>query len=1159
MNRFTLYDVAAEFLSALETEGFRTGVGERIQIQKLLQNFPLDADAESFKAALVALLAKSPEEQVRLYGLFDAAVKRAEEKGAADVVSPDSTTVKTKAEKRKRLWLTVLLFVILLIGVVAADYFLNQKPTTAPSFKDKIVDSNRVVIKPPIGQTANPYFVENKLYPFPRHLDDYSLKPTSPLNAWLSDNWPLARWILALVLTAALAALWRYRVWKRQKLVAQQSPNDKPPYIWNIELDGAEENVLPTDDLEKVSTLLRRRSETDAWRLDMRKTIEATIGRGGSPAFKYVAQTAPTDYLMLIDRQTLRNHRARLFDRLYDALRAQEVEIARYFYDSDARICYDDAHPYGLSLTDVQRRHYGSRLIVVGTGAQLLSPSSGKPSPWTTIFEQWKYRVLLTPKPLNAWGYDERRLSSLFSTLPATLQGLSFWIEELDAGADARFDTWREKVRDAHNAPIQPDEADPLPLLQLYYEPPALRWIAACAIYPGLYWDLTLWLGRQLSTPETPLVNYKNLTQLFRLTWFVTGEMPDATRAALLGWLEQRDAQALLGLRLALAAELSKNPPPADSSAYDQFRMNVAMNEWIGSDDAEKKKQLETEIAQLLQQGAEADITVVQYLQQPRTALDFIVPDAWKKYVHPSGFSALGWMREWKDLLWLAPLWILSLVALFWPYDFGGSACPKDKIVKLTTKGKERFICLADPKNAIAYNEQLVHNALEKSQLSLADSLMHPDAGMAGTLGFGYMETLHPLSISTLVGAAQLRDTAIQHLMQEYDRNIAVDFYRLAKKAYEGAKKDSACLFLDVAVVFSNRDTDILNARKLLCQNKPTVILPVTKADTVKQAPDSVKPFPPKVTLVNPPVQTQAAKTDALVKTPPSVTANPPANFPQTSQQNAQPNASSQKADAVATSADLPEMISVLGGTFKMGSDDPLDYGAKPIHSVTLDNFNIGKYEITVAQFAAFIKETGYKTTAETEGSSYIWNGKTVEDKKGVSWRDNEGGAKRTAAEYNHPVVHVSWDDATAYCAWLSQKTGKKYRLPTEAEWEYAARGGAQSKGFTYSGSNNLDAVAWYKENSKDATHAVGLKSGNELGIFDMSGNVWEWCGDWYGDYDPKSASKNPIGPVKGSGRVIRGGSWDNSSVYCRSAYRGGSPPAYRYYDIGFRAASGLQ
>jgi formylglycine-generating enzyme required for sulfatase activity len=155
------------------------------------------------------------------------------------------------------------------------------------------------------------------------------------------------------------------------------------------------------------------------------------------------------------------------------------------------------------------------------------------------------------------------------------------------------------------------------------------------------------------------------------------------------------------------------------------------------------------------------------------------------------------------------------------------------------------------------------------------------------------------------------------------------------------------------------------------------------------------------------------------------------------------------------------------------------------------------------------------------------------------------------------PVEQVSWNDVQDFIVKLNHMTGGNYRLPTEAEWEYAARGGSRSRGHKYSGSDNLGSVGWYYSNSDKKTHPVGKKTANELGLYDMSGNVWEWCSDWYDkDYYSSSPVRNPKGPGGGSGRVRRGGCWSYDARYCRVSSRNYNSPDDRYGNLGFRLAA---
>jgi formylglycine-generating enzyme required for sulfatase activity len=237
-----------------------------------------------------------------------------------------------------------------------------------------------------------------------------------------------------------------------------------------------------------------------------------------------------------------------------------------------------------------------------------------------------------------------------------------------------------------------------------------------------------------------------------------------------------------------------------------------------------------------------------------------------------------------------------------------------------------------------------------------------------------------------------------------------------------------------------------------------------------------------------------------------------------------------------------------------MGSKES-DY-EKPIHRVTVSSFRMATYETTVAEFERFVEATGYQTDAEKGDGSYVYVNSKYENKAGVNWRCNTAGELRPRSEYNHPVIHVSSNDAVAYCEWLTRKTGKTYRLPTEAEWEYAARGGQQSQGTTYAGSNNLDEVGWYTTNTQDTgTKAVGQKVANELGLYDLSGNIWEWCSDWYGAYSSET-QKNPTGAATGPNRVLRGGSWTGNPADSRVANRSIGTPSYRLNSVGIRVVA---
>ena len=221
----------------------------------------------------------------------------------------------------------------------------------------------------------------------------------------------------------------------------------------------------------------------------------------------------------------------------------------------------------------------------------------------------------------------------------------------------------------------------------------------------------------------------------------------------------------------------------------------------------------------------------------------------------------------------------------------------------------------------------------------------------------------------------------------------------------------------------------------------------------------------------------------------------------------------------VSLSAELNKLINnmvyVSGGTFIMGGDESSDQ--TPSHSVTLSSYYICKYEVTQALWRAVMGSNPSKFKGD-----------------------------------NLPVEQVSWNDCQTFINRLNNYTGRNFRLPTEAEWEFAARGGNYSRHYKYSGSNYISDVAWYCDNSGNRTHPVGTKQANELGLYDMSGNVWEWCSDRYGSYSSYSQS-NPTGATSGFGRVERGGNWCGLARYCCSSHRSYYAPGNSFDNLGLR------
>jgi formylglycine-generating enzyme required for sulfatase activity len=275
------------------------------------------------------------------------------------------------------------------------------------------------------------------------------------------------------------------------------------------------------------------------------------------------------------------------------------------------------------------------------------------------------------------------------------------------------------------------------------------------------------------------------------------------------------------------------------------------------------------------------------------------------------------------------------------------------------------------------------------------------------------------------------------------------------------------------------------------------------------------------------------------------------------------------KEQGLVTSFFLFNYAFIKGGQFTMGSpkSEADRQTNETQHEVKLSDFYLCQYAVPVADFRRFAEESGYQTDAEKENFSHVWDGKEFKKREGINWRHDVTGNERPEAEFNHPVLHVSWNDAVAYCNWLTEKrSGGLFRLPTEAEWEYACRAGTTTPFGT--GENlttdqvNYDGNYPYGNNPKgeyrEKTVPVDYFKPNGYGVYNMHGNVWEWCSDRYGEAYYEECRKqgvveNPQGPVVGSYRVLRGGSYNYLAQTCRSAFRGDVCPCIRRNIIGFR------
>ena len=487
------------------------------------------------------------------------------------------------------------------------------------------------------------------------------------------------------------------------------------------------------------------------------------------------------------------------------------------------------------------------------------------------------------------------------------------------------------------------------------------------------------------------------------------------------------------------------------------------------------------------------------------------------------------WQRV---LWWQIPIGLVAFLIIL-AYNSSTDSCNGVKITYRT-----QTLCIANDNDFFLFVEHLACDVIDKGNV-MADSLTM-DAMATQTIQnyftkYNFSLEIQPTEAEVLRG---MRNAGYDST--SFSKNVAVAFWNAGVRYLGVGKTDSACLYFNKLEKWAWADSVLTAAdRVVITQNcfndlpnaNPAVIPP----KNVPQPKNKVIPPPKKQPPTN--VRTPP-KTDAKQPLPPSAI-NPLLQPPEINlidggiainpniQSQAPPSTQATQAPIVQTTTDYINkvafnMVKVKGGTFQMGSNDKeAQNDEKPVHRVTLSDFSIGATEVTQAQWKAVM---GY------DNNPSYYKGDDL------------------------PVEQVSWDDIQDFLMKINSFSKTQYRLPTEAEWEYAARGGNASKGHKYSGSNNIDEVAWYDNNSNRKTHTVGSKKANELGIYDMSGNVWEWCSDFYDEnYYKNSPAQNPKGAAKSESRSLRGGSWGYSVSYCRVSVRDRVNPNVRFNFNGFR------
>ena len=536
------------FIDELKDAGFNIGVTQYIATQDLvlaLVSQDNNLDHQRFKNMLGSLLCSSPQEQEDFRRRFDQWIHRmgfaiaTEENQAnekARKLERELINIRKQSKHWKRIWLFVLgiaIFAVLGVSIAYLSSLSNEQETSVDTTQEETsVDPTQEETSLDPTQQETPVDVEDVETPV----------DSTPTNI----RWQILLGALLIILVTFI--IWRWW-WRRQaNLFLKRNATTEEPKLKQISIADNDKELFPNLLYLKIAQQFRRRIRVESPEIDVERSFEKTLDSGGWFTTVYKTRQIPPEYLFLVDRTSYGDHQARFITEMIDLLVKNGVFITGYYFDSDPRICFPmSGQKYSCRLTELASKYNEHRLIVFSEGECLFSPVTGELESWVEIFEKWQDRAVLTPKPIENWGFEEIELAEQFIILSATAEGLLSFIKNLEIESSTLALTSKDKPplpESLQERPLYWIDREPpedylieevLTSLKLYLGQDGYHWLSACAVFPELHWNLTLYLGKTLKNKEgKTLLQTYNLSDLARLPWFRYGYMPDWFRLLLI-------------------------------------------------------------------------------------------------------------------------------------------------------------------------------------------------------------------------------------------------------------------------------------------------------------------------------------------------------------------------------------------------------------------------------------------------------------------------------------------------------------------------------------------------------------------------------------------------------------------------------------------------
>ncbi len=660
----------------------------------------------------------------------------------------------------------------------------------------------RQVLQKKVRPVTTPLFTAKEL-PFPNDIRDLAIPPLTALEQFYQENAKLIKVLLITLFTALLVKILLARDEKRKKLIAQPQEAAQVSPIFGLP-KALLETIRSGEVFFRLLNKFRQRTPDDFERLNIPKTINHTIKNAGMVNFQYERPTRPAEYLLLIDAPQPNSHLAQLFDLIHEYFQANEVLFERFYWNAESSLCFNEQNIKGLKPVALQEQFFQSKLLVLSS-ATFLMENPVTPA-WFKTFNNWEASAILVPSIFFSKANQIFGKQKNFTPIPATINGLNFLLDNSQLTAINAASTLSAGSINRENA---------LSFLEKNYSESLTLWIAACAIYPSLHWNLTLRLGQMVADAqnEPNLLAIENLFDIANLHWFVDGKIPAPVREELIQFLETK--QPTLYTTLTTAINQLFEAGTTFSNAEDALGKEVI----IGLDDLLPKEK-EVTATNTQQLSRSSNIPIIKKLTRKKQLLDFLIPNEWRQFLKKLGFPNLGMQDFWKDvLLLLLPLWLL-FSGFIWNLPEKWDNC-EGEIIPYVYEGETLSLCIDQPQDRVLLNEYYARDAIKAEQATVVDSLANL---VEKSLGKGIFDAVlskdesdvAPLRAAVKAFFGNTGTTYYNRGVQLFDKSGEVEGDAEAKAAL----RDEVCYNFDRAMAFDSLDVTIQKAVKWCLKNQ---------------------------------------------------------------------------------------------------------------------------------------------------------------------------------------------------------------------------------------------------------------------------------------------------------------------------------------------------